>query len=235
MPMLEEMNYVPTTRYAFGDEIRRHLDAIATKYGLVDDALVPHRGRDERVGRERVALGGPHRSGRRGPGALPRRRARHPQPHEAAGDPGHGQLRGQGVPHRPLGLRVHRRFAGRPAPHEARRQGRRRRRRRRERHPGAAAARRVGEARLRVPAHAVGDRRARQPAHRRGVRGAPPARLAEGADGELQRHDDRPSGRHRSRRRRLDAAHRAPEQPRSSSRAWIPATSRAWSRSSTSA
>src|SRR5215216_3185989 len=39
MPMLEEMNYVPTTRYAFGDEIRRHLDAVATKYGLVDDAL----------------------------------------------------------------------------------------------------------------------------------------------------------------------------------------------------
>jgi cation diffusion facilitator CzcD-associated flavoprotein CzcO len=39
MPLLEEMNYVPTTRYAFGDEIRRHLDAVATKYGLVDDAL----------------------------------------------------------------------------------------------------------------------------------------------------------------------------------------------------
>ena len=39
MPMLEEMNYLPTTRYAFGDEIRRHLDAIATKYGLVDDAF----------------------------------------------------------------------------------------------------------------------------------------------------------------------------------------------------
>jgi cation diffusion facilitator CzcD-associated flavoprotein CzcO len=39
MPMLEEMQYIPSTRYAFGDEIRRHLDAIATKYGLVDDAL----------------------------------------------------------------------------------------------------------------------------------------------------------------------------------------------------
>jgi cation diffusion facilitator CzcD-associated flavoprotein CzcO len=39
MPMLEEMNYLPTTKYASGDEIRRHLDAIATKYGLVDDAL----------------------------------------------------------------------------------------------------------------------------------------------------------------------------------------------------
>ena len=39
MPMLEEMHCVPTTRYASGDEIRRHLDAIATRYGLVDDAL----------------------------------------------------------------------------------------------------------------------------------------------------------------------------------------------------
>ncbi len=46
MPMLEEMNYVPTTRYAFGDEIRRHLDAIASKYGLVDDALF-HTGVDK--------------------------------------------------------------------------------------------------------------------------------------------------------------------------------------------
>ncbi len=39
MPKLEEMGYVPTTRYAFGDEIRRHLDAIAQRYDLVDDAL----------------------------------------------------------------------------------------------------------------------------------------------------------------------------------------------------
>lgn len=39
MPMLEEMNYVPTTKYAFGDEIRRHLESIASKYSLIDDAL----------------------------------------------------------------------------------------------------------------------------------------------------------------------------------------------------
>jgi cation diffusion facilitator CzcD-associated flavoprotein CzcO len=45
MPMLEELNYVPRTRYAFGEEIRAHLDAIATKYGLVDDALF-HTGVD---------------------------------------------------------------------------------------------------------------------------------------------------------------------------------------------
>jgi cation diffusion facilitator CzcD-associated flavoprotein CzcO len=39
MPMLEEMNYIPRHRYASGDEIRRHLDAIATSHRLVDSAL----------------------------------------------------------------------------------------------------------------------------------------------------------------------------------------------------
>jgi cation diffusion facilitator CzcD-associated flavoprotein CzcO len=39
MPMLEDLDYVPTRRYAFGDEIREHLEAIAHKYDLVDDAL----------------------------------------------------------------------------------------------------------------------------------------------------------------------------------------------------
>jgi len=39
MPMLEELDYVPTRKYAFGEEIREHIDAIARKYDLVDDAL----------------------------------------------------------------------------------------------------------------------------------------------------------------------------------------------------
>jgi cation diffusion facilitator CzcD-associated flavoprotein CzcO len=39
MPMLEELGYVPTRRYASGDEIRRHLQAIADKFDLVPDAL----------------------------------------------------------------------------------------------------------------------------------------------------------------------------------------------------
>ncbi|HEU5302344.1 MAG TPA: NAD(P)/FAD-dependent oxidoreductase [Acidimicrobiia bacterium] len=39
MPMLEEMNVVPTSRYATGVEIHQHLEAIAQKYDLVDDAL----------------------------------------------------------------------------------------------------------------------------------------------------------------------------------------------------
>jgi cation diffusion facilitator CzcD-associated flavoprotein CzcO len=39
MPMLEELGYVPTRRYAFGEEIRHHLQAIADKFDLVADAL----------------------------------------------------------------------------------------------------------------------------------------------------------------------------------------------------
>src|SRR5262245_18740311 len=36
--MLEELGYMPTRRYAFGDEIRRHLEAIAERHDLVSDA-----------------------------------------------------------------------------------------------------------------------------------------------------------------------------------------------------
>jgi len=39
MPMLEEMDYIPTTRYASGEEIRRHVERIAQKYDLLHDAL----------------------------------------------------------------------------------------------------------------------------------------------------------------------------------------------------
>jgi len=39
MPMLEELGYVPSRRYAFGEEIRRHLVSIAERFDLVPDAL----------------------------------------------------------------------------------------------------------------------------------------------------------------------------------------------------
>ena len=39
MPMLEDLDYIPTKKYAFGDEIRENLEAIAKKYDLVNDAL----------------------------------------------------------------------------------------------------------------------------------------------------------------------------------------------------
>ena len=39
MPLLEEMGYVPTRRYAFGQEILGHLQAIAERFDLEADAL----------------------------------------------------------------------------------------------------------------------------------------------------------------------------------------------------
>ena len=39
MPLLEEMGYIPTRRYAFGSEIRGHLEAIAERFDLEADAL----------------------------------------------------------------------------------------------------------------------------------------------------------------------------------------------------
>ena len=39
MPMLEEMEYIPTKRYAQGEEIREHVEAIARRFDLVDAAL----------------------------------------------------------------------------------------------------------------------------------------------------------------------------------------------------
>src|SRR3954454_23903848 len=39
LPLLEELDYVPKHRYAFGDEIRTHLQALAERFDLVDDAL----------------------------------------------------------------------------------------------------------------------------------------------------------------------------------------------------
>ncbi|WP_063975828.1 flavin-containing monooxygenase, partial [Mycobacterium avium] len=39
LPMLEELDYIPTRRYAFGEEIRHHLQAVADRFDLVSDAL----------------------------------------------------------------------------------------------------------------------------------------------------------------------------------------------------
>ena len=39
LPMLEELDYVPSRRYAFGEEIRQHLQTVADRFDLVADAL----------------------------------------------------------------------------------------------------------------------------------------------------------------------------------------------------
>jgi cation diffusion facilitator CzcD-associated flavoprotein CzcO len=58
MPMLEELGYVPTTRYAYGEEIRQHLEHIAEHFDLLDDALfhtgVTHAEWDDDLARWRI-------------------------------------------------------------------------------------------------------------------------------------------------------------------------------------
>ena len=39
LPMLEELDYIPTQRYAWGEEILSHLEAIANRFDLNEDAL----------------------------------------------------------------------------------------------------------------------------------------------------------------------------------------------------
>ncbi|BBX16281.1 monooxygenase [Mycolicibacterium duvalii] len=39
LPLLEELDYIPTRRYAYGEEIRHHLQAIAERFDLSRDAL----------------------------------------------------------------------------------------------------------------------------------------------------------------------------------------------------
>ncbi len=54
LPMLEELDYIPTRRYAFGEEILGHLEAIAQRFDLVDDALF-HTGVTRAVWQEDTA------------------------------------------------------------------------------------------------------------------------------------------------------------------------------------
>ena len=48
LPMLEELGYVPKQRYSFGEEIRLHLESLAERFDLVDDALF-HTGVEQAV------------------------------------------------------------------------------------------------------------------------------------------------------------------------------------------
>ena len=123
---------------------------------------VPDRDQRRRVGRRRPPLGRHHRPGRHHPGPLRGRGRRHPPQGQAARHPRHRDLPGQGLPHQPLGLRLHRR-----QPHRARWTssatsvvgiiG-----------TGATAVQavpqlaNVGQGGLRLPAHPVRGRRAQQ-------------------------------------------------------------------------
>ena len=110
LPLLEELGYMPSTKYPFAPEIFEHSKAIARHFGLYDERAVPDRD-------HRVALGrGRRRAGwcktdrgdafrtqfiamANGPLSRPK----------LPGHPRHQRLQGLHVPHQPLGLRLHRR------------------------------------------------------------------------------------------------------------------------------
>ena len=146
-----------------GEEIRLHLQAIADRSTSKSEALF-HTG---------VTRGGMGRRGRRGGRFTPTGatlvllattcwRSGSSICMKLPGHRGHGRLRGSGVSHRALGLRI---TGGGPGEaltdlgDQVVASGRDRR----QRAPRPAAAGRGGQTRLRIPAHAVGHRGARQP------------------------------------------------------------------------
>ena len=60
MPLLEETGHMPTEKYAHAPEILAHCQRIGRQYALYDNALLPHRGDEPRLGRGGIALAHPH-------------------------------------------------------------------------------------------------------------------------------------------------------------------------------
>jgi cyclohexanone monooxygenase len=152
LPLLEELGYMPKHKYSFAPEILEHAANIARHYRLYDNALMQTAitgcDWDEATARwiiSTTAATASRRSTWRWPTAA--------EPSEAARHSRHQRLQGLHVPHQPLGLPLHRRRQ--PAALTTWRQARRHHRQPAPRHPVHSAPRRVGEAALRLPAHAV--------------------------------------------------------------------------------
>ena len=109
LPLLDEMDYVPSRLYAKGPEIFAHCQAIAKRYDLYDLAVfrttVLTTTWDDA---EKLWLI-EHRPRRPDAGQVRDLRQRHALQAEAVEDRRHGELRGPLVPHLALGLRLHRR------------------------------------------------------------------------------------------------------------------------------
>ena len=111
-PLLEEMGYVPTMKFASGFEILEYCQSMAEKFGFYDHCLfhttVEKTEWDEGSGRWTVYTDRGDADAR----SLRDPRQRHPHQPEARSHRRHGDLQGRGVPHLPLELQ---RRAGRQA------------------------------------------------------------------------------------------------------------------------
>ena len=161
LPLLEELRYMPKHKYSFAPEILEHSQRIARHYNLYDDALlqtsITELRWDEAAARWIVSTnrGDKFRTQYVAMAAGPLNRPKLP------GIPGHQRVQGAHLPHQPVGLWLHRRRQFRE-PHQPEGQARRHHRHRRHRRAVHPASRRMGEAALRLPAHAVLHRRAQQ-------------------------------------------------------------------------
>ena len=186
LPLLDEMQYVPSKHYAEGPEIFAHCQAIARRYDLYELAVfqttvtstvwdeaerqwVVTTDRGDRMTATFVICAN---------GTLAKPRL---ADHRRDGD-----VRGDVVPHVAVGLRVHG-----PGPRAPPRQGRRHHRHGRQRRAGRPQPRRDGQGAVRLPAHAVVDRRARRLADRSRVGGPPATGLADQAAGQDHRQGAR--------------------------------------------
>jgi len=104
LPLLEEMGYVPSMKFASGFEILEYCQNIAQKFGFYDHCLfhttVQATTWDEASGRWVVE----NRSRRQDARAIRDPRQRHPHDAEARANLGHGEIQGRVVPHLALEL-----------------------------------------------------------------------------------------------------------------------------------
>ncbi len=126
LPLLEEMGYVPTMKFASGFEIFEYCQAMAERFGFYDHCLFHTTVERTEWDEDDRPLDGVHRPRRRDAGALRDPRQRHPHHPEAGAHRRHGDVRGRLVPHLAVELRRRSRMASgsgssAPAPRPCRR------------------------------------------------------------------------------------------------------------------
>ena len=178
LPLLEETGYMPTERYASATEIFEYCQAPGPHLRPLPPRPLPDRRHRSRLGRGGATLAGHHQPRRPAFGLVPGVGRGHSAQSQVARHPRDRGLRGQGLPHQPLGLQLHRRQPHR-ADGQLDRQERRHHRHRCHRRAGGAPARPCGQGALRLPAHPGSGGRPQPAAHRGRVVPEPRARLAE--------------------------------------------------------
>ncbi len=189
LPLLEEVGYMPTKKYAHAQEIFEYAQTARAPLRHVPARAVPDRGHGHGVGRGRQAVDGRHRPRRPAGGPLRRDLRRRAAQGEAAGHPRHRDLPGSRRSTPAAGTTTT------PAALPRCRWTSCTTRRSAIIGTGATAVQAVpklaeaAEAALRVPAHAVVGQPSQPARHRSGVvrRDVLEAGLARGAHGELHR------------------------------------------------